>query len=172
MLKLCGAVLVFFAAAGLGFFHAAKVRKKYEELLYLKKVIFMLRGEINYNISVMSEIFSHMSERLRTPYHEIFENLSRQMEENQGKNFSDMWNETVIKHLSEIIVCDRDLDKLKELGENLGFLDKDMQMNYINLYLENLSLSIAENQDKVQADEKLTRVLGILAGIFIIVFLW
>ena len=83
-----------------------------------------------------------------------------------------MWNETVIKHLSEIIVCDRDLDKLKELGENLGFLDKDMQMNYINLYLENLSLSIAENQDKVQADEKLSRVLGILAGIFIIVFLW
>ena len=61
---------------------------------------------------------------------------------------------------------------MKELGENLGFLDKDMQMNYINLYLENLSLSIAENQDKVQADEKLSRVLGILAGIFIIVFLW
>lgn len=61
---------------------------------------------------------------------------------------------------------------MKELGENLGFLDKDMQMNYINLYLENLSLSIAENRDKVQADEKLSRVLGILAGIFIIVFLW
>lgn len=172
MLKLCGAVLVFFAAAGLGFFHAGKVRKKYEELLYLKKVIFMFRGEINYNISVMSEIFFHMSERLRTPYHEIFENLSREMEENQNRNFSDMWNETVIKHLGEVIVCDRDLDKLKELGENLGFLDKDMQMNYINLYLENLSLSIAENRDKVQADEKLSRVLGILAGIFIIVFLW
>lgn len=172
MLKMFGAVMVFLSAAGLGFFHAEKIRKQYEELLYLKKVILMLRGEINYNISIMSEIFFHMSERLRAPYCEIFKKLSREMEENQGRNFSDMWRETVINPLQDIILCNRDLDKLKELGENLGFLDKDMQINYLNLYLENLNLSIAENRDKAQTDEKLSKVMGVLTGIFIIIFLW
>lgn len=172
MLKLFGAAMVFLAAAGLGFYQAGRIRKRYEDLLYLKKIVLMLRGEINYNLSLMSEIFSDMSCRLKFPYSDIFARLSREMEEHQGQNFSDMWNEIVIKSLQGNILCDKDLDKLKELGENLGFLDKDMQMNYINLYLENLDISIAENRDKVQTDEKLSKVMGILMGIFIIVFLW
>lgn len=172
MIKILGAGMVFFAVAGLGFYQAGKIRKGYEELVYLKKIIVMLRGEINYSVSLMSEIFSDMSERLRDPYAEIFKRLSREMDENQGGNFSEMWNEIVIKSLRGSILCDKDSDKLKELGENLGFLDKDMQMNYINLYLENLNLSIEENRDKAQTDEKLSKVMGILTGIFIIVFLW
>lgn len=171
-MRLAGAVLVFFAAAGLGAYQGRKIRKKYEELLYLKRIILTLRGEINYQVSTMSEIFLHLSERLKSPYAEAFSELGRRIDEGWGENFSDMWNEIIIENLRQVILCDRDLDRLRELGENLGFLDKDMQINYLNLFLENLNVSITDKRERVQTDEKLSRIMGILSGIFIIVFLW
>ena len=62
--------------------------------------------------------------------------------------------------------------QLKELGENLGYLDKEMQMNYINLYLENLELSITEKGEKVRTDEKLNKIMGCVMGLLVIVLLW
>ena len=64
------------------------------------------------------------------------------------------------------------MDRLKELGENLGYLDKEMQMNYINLYLENLELSITEKGEKVRTDEKLNKIMGCVMGLLVIVLLW
>lgn len=46
-MKMAGAVLVLLAALGIGFQNAARIRKSYEELVYLKKIMIMLRGEIS-----------------------------------------------------------------------------------------------------------------------------
>lgn len=43
-MKMAGAVLVLLAALGIGFQNAARIRKSYEELVYLKKIMIMLRG--------------------------------------------------------------------------------------------------------------------------------
>lgn len=45
-------------------------------------------------------------------------------------------------------------------------------MNYINLYLENLELSITEKGEKVRTDEKLNKIMGCVMGLLVIVLLW
>ena len=160
------------AALGIGFQNAARIRKSYEELVYLKKIMIMLRGEISYQISSMEEICIHMGEHTRDPYSRAFQNLAEALGSGEGGNFSHMWNETVIKTLRQVIPQENDLDRLKELGENLGYLDKEMQMNYINLYLENLELSITEKGEKVRTDEKLNKIMGCVMGLLVIVLLW
>lgn len=172
MNKIVGAILVAYALAAIGFLRAGIIRKRYEELLYIKKIVIMLRGEINYNISVMSETFYKIALRVKEPYVGIFTKLSKKLDDNCGKDFSDLWNEIVINGLTGYIVCDKDLDKLKELGENLGFLDKEMQINYLNMYLDNLEHSIEESRERTKADEKMNKVMGIVAGIFIVIILW
>ena len=171
-MKMAGAVLVLLAALGIGFQNAARIRKSYEELVYLKKIMIMLRGEISYQISSMEEICIHMGEHTREPYSKAFQNLAEALGSGEGGNFSHMWNETVIKTLRQVIPQENDLDRLKELGENLGYLDKEMQMNYINLYLENLELSITEKGEKVRTDEKLNKIMGCVMGLLVIVLLW
>ncbi len=171
-MKILGACMVFFAAAGLGMYQAGRIRKGYEELVYLKKVILYIRGEIQYRILGMGELFQEISDKVKQPYASAFFQLGQTMEEGRGENFSTMWEEIVIKALDPVIVCEKDRDRLKELGENLGFLDKEMQMNYLNFFLENLDVSIAEKREKVQSDEKLCKILGILLGILLVVFLW
>ena len=119
-MKMAGAVLVLLAALGIGFQNAARIRKSYEELVYLKKIMIMLRGEISYQISSMEEICIHMGEHTREPYSRAFQNLAEALGSGEGGNFSHMWNETVIKTLRQVIPQENDLDRLKELGENLG----------------------------------------------------
>ena len=75
-MKMAGAVLVLLAALGIGFQNAARIRKSYEELVYLKKIMIMLRGEISYQISSMEEICIHMGEHTREPYSRAFQNLA------------------------------------------------------------------------------------------------
>lgn len=171
-MKWMGASFVIFAMAGLGSCQAIKIRKRYEELLYIKKIMFMLRGEINYNISNMGEIFLHLSQKVKEPYKEAFLGISERIEKGDGEQLKCMWEECLIEKLNPVFIGERDKMALIELGENLGYLDKDMQLNYLNLYLENLNTSILEKRERVHADEKMSAVLGVLAGVFMVVFLW
>ena len=164
--------MTFLGVAGYGFSRAGNIRKRYEELLYIKRIILMLRGEINYNLSSMSEVFHIISLRLKEPYKKIFYDFAVELDKHAGVLFYEIWKEKVIKPLGTVIGCERDLDRLLEMGENLGFLDKEMQMNYIDLFLENFNQSLREKQEKVQNEEKLNKMMGVLGGIFLVVFLW
>lgn len=171
MLKVCGAVLLLAGTAGFGFLRALAVHRQYEELLYLKKIILMLKGEICYTLSCMSEVFYRLSQRVKEPYKTVFSQFCSELEKSQG-NFQEIWRETVINPLRICVGCGRELDKLEELGETMGYLDKEMQVNYLELFLEQLELSIKERGQQVYYEEKLSRTLGILAGIFLVIILW
>ena len=172
MFKWAGACMVFVAAAGIGFRRAVQIRRQYEELKYLRKILVMLRGQISYSVAGISEVFWDVSGHLREPYHEIFCKLSQELENNAGKKFREIWDEQVINPLGQLITCEKDLDKLRELGEHLGYLDKEMQENYLNICIENMEQSIAERGESVRNEEKFSKVMGILGGLFIILFLW
>lgn len=172
MLKWIGACMVAAAAAGIGFRRAVGIRRQYEELKYLKKVLMILKGQIAYSVAGISEVFWDISGHLREPYHTIFQNISRELEDNAGKKFCEIWDEQVIKPLGQLITCEKDLDKLRDLGEHLGYLDREMQENYLELCIQNLEQSIAEQGESVRNEEKFSKVMGVLGGIFIIVFLW
>jgi stage III sporulation protein AB len=172
VLKAAGAVCILLGTSGIGFCRAWNIQRQYEQLQYLRKIIILLRGEIEYTVSCMSEVFFRLSGRVCEPYADLFSELAQKLEQNEGENFWHIWREIIIKRLRSYLCCDREVDKLEELGETLGYLDKEMQINYMNLYLEQLEQSIHERREKLADDEKLNRMLGILAGIFLIIFLW
>jgi stage III sporulation protein AB len=172
MTKYIGTFLILYALTAIGWMRAEKIRKRQEERMYLKKLIMMLRGEINYHISSMGECFFQISQRIKEPYRSLFIDLSIEMEEGDGKEFSILWNDIVIKGLQGYLIYNRDLDNLAEIGSHLGYLDKEMQINYLNLYLDNLEESIQEGRKKAATDEKMNKVMGLMAGIFLVVLLW
>lgn len=172
MWKLAGAVILFFSVSAFGFLFADRLRLRYEEWLYFKKIVLMMRGEIRYHISGIAETFSALSRHVREPYASLFSELAFRIEQADSSSFSDLWNGVVVNGLKGSSFCVKDLEKIKELGENIGFLDKEMQLGYFDLFLENLEQSLEEVREKIRKDGKLYQVLGILAGLFLILFLW
>ena len=57
------------------------------------------------------------------------------------------------------------------MGEVLGYLDLEMQLSSIELYLEQLELCIRESQEAARTKQKLYQSLGVAGGIFLVILL-
>ena len=57
------------------------------------------------------------------------------------------------------------------LGENLGYLDMEMQLHMLEIFQTHLSESMEEEREEVKRQSKLSRILGVMSGIFLTVLL-
>ena len=62
-------------------------------------------------------------------------------------------------------------EKLGRLGEGLGYLDLEMQLSTMELYLEQLEGDIQRAEEEIQSKQRLYRSLGVAGGIFLVILL-
>ncbi len=55
----------------------------------------------------------------------------------------------------------------KELGRYLGYLDKEMQLANLDLYLSETDEKLVRLAQELPARKKLFQVLGVMAGLFL-----
>lgn len=170
-MKLLGIIMICTCSSMLGFMQGERLRQHYDEQIYLKKIVMLIRGEIRYNCGVLSEVFENVSRKVKEPYKDIFSQLSGSLSKGDGETFNDIWNSTVIKKLSGTRLFERDIEGFKELGENMGYLDTQMQLNYIDLYIDRLSGEIEDTKDKLQGSIKLFKALGIMGGLLLTILI-
>lgn len=171
MLKFAGSIVTIVAATLMGAYVAAELEMSYQEMLYLHRLIGMLQGEIRYSRSVLSQIFLKMSRDARPPYDAWLRQMSIRMESRKGGDFASIWRESVVTYLGTSKLPQKEKEKLEELGQLLGDMDMEIQINHLNGYREQLLLSIREVREEIQNKKKLCRCMGIAGGIFIAVLL-
>ena len=171
MLKRAGAVLILLSATGLGLSYSLDLKKRCMELRLLKQLIYLLRGELKYTRTPLPEAFSHMAERMREPFSSFLRSLEREMGKLGGKPFGELWREQIDCGLAGTSLQKEDKEQLKALGEVLGYLDLEMQLGSLELYLEQLEVSILEAREAIRTRQKLYQSLGVAGGIFLILLL-
>lgn len=144
---------------------------QYQELLYLKKTVLLIHGEIRYNIGTVGEVFFNVSKRVKEPYKEAFEALSNELENHNGREFSHMWNTYIIKAVADLGLSEQDVERFRELGENIGYLDIQMQLNYLDFYIEKLNDRINDVKTGLDGNVKLCRTLGVMGGLLAAIFI-
>lgn len=170
-MKILGMVMIFICSTLLGHMQGEYYRQRYLELIYLKKIVILIRGEIRYNCGILSEVFGNVAKKLKEPYGNIFGQFSRELNEGRGTLFFDIWKRVVIGRLSETKLWEKDVEGFKELGENMGYLDMEMQLNYIDFYIDKLQKEIQEAEEKLRGNIKLFKTLGIMGGLLIIILI-
>ncbi len=60
---------------------------------------------------------------------------------------------------------------LKRAGENFGYLDGQMQLRNLELYIEQTEVLIQKAQEELQDKKKLSGVLSVMCGLFLIILL-
>ena len=171
MLKVAGACLIMISAAGIGASFSADLKKRCRELRVLKQLVYMLRGEIKYTKSPLPEAFYHISVRLPRPFGPFLAGTAEALGKADGRTFGDIWREQIEASLSDSHLNRTDKSQLETLGEVLGYLDLEMQLSAIDLYLEQLEISIREAENSIGAKQKLYQSLGIAGGIFLVILL-
>lgn len=167
IMKIIGCVLVIASSAGIGFFFSSEMRCRIEDLKELKKLIGLLKGDIRYANTPLPEAVSAIARRHSGNFSAFFRFVSSALQELSGQTFSDIWKLAAEKELLSTSLTKKDKLQLVQFGENLGYLDKDMQMNTFELYLSQVEEEIADLTKSAKEKAYLYNSLGIMAGVFI-----
>ena len=168
MFKFVGIVILLTASFASGFALSYQVKQRIDELLYVKKLMVMFRGELDYKNAVLPEAFQAVAIKAREPYNMLFSRLAESTEENYSMTMSGLFSESVDNVLKgRTYLKNEDLVKFKEIGETLGYQSQKMQIANIDLYIDRLSASIEEDREKMGETIKVYRTLTIMTGLLL-----
>lgn len=171
ILKVIGCILIIFSSTLMGFYCSSELRSRINDLKELRKIIMLLRGDIRYGNTPLPEAINAIAKRHNGNYKSFLDKVSENLIERSGYTFSQIWTEAVEKALHTTSLNKRDKYQLIQLGEHLGYLDKEMQLNTIDLHLAQLDDEIQELSKNVKEKTYLYKCLGIMAGVFISIIL-
>jgi len=166
LLKIVGAILVVAATTGIGVTAGRDLKVRLDNLRYIKKLMLMLRGEIKYLKAPLGEAFFNVGNRAKAPFCEFFNKIALEIESLESESFYVIWCKYIDEELNKIQLNKRDCLTLKRVGEHLGYMDKEMQLGMIDLYVEQLEEEIIISKDSMQEKIRIYNCLGVVAGIF------
>lgn len=169
--KCIGAALVVVGCVGAGFFKSAEVTGRIEELKEMHRLMLLLRGEIGYLAQPMPEAMAKAAGRCRGKYRLFFEDMEHQLYEKSGESFAEIWRHCVDKYFSGGSMKDEDLKLLCNIGENMGFMDKQTQVSALDLYMENLKISIQYLTETAAAKQRVYKCVGAFSGLLAVILL-
>ena len=108
---------------------------------------------------------------MKEPYGRWLSEMADRMCRKDGGNLVGIWSQEVGTHLKENMIPEEERQRLIELGGFLGHADIDMQIRYLDRYLEELADAIKKRQSMLGEKKKLYRSLGMIGGILIAVML-
>lgn len=167
MLRIGALCILVCASAGLGYLMGQRLSKRLEQLKVLKRMMLFLQGEISCARSPLPEAFWNVAGRLPEPFREFLREVSEDLCRYEGETLGEVFAENADCHLKDTSLTREDLERLKELGENLGYLDKAMQLAHLETYGRELDMAIEELTEGLPVRKKLFRSLGIMGGLFL-----
>lgn len=171
VIKLLGSGLILCSSTAIGFLLSNNLRERIEELEMIKKLLLLLRGEIKYNHATLSEAFHVIAKRIKKPYGTLLYKVSEKMDLLEGQTFSQIWEQCVEQELKESVLKREDREKLVSFGGQLGYLDMEMQLASIELYLEQTQEEIKAARESRQRNGRLYQALGVMSGIFLVILM-
>ncbi len=176
MIKITGMIMVVASLTMIGFKLSMRLSCRFENLKYIKKMLLLLKGEIKYKNSMIEEAFAGMADNAfdknpDNPYALFLQNLSESLKNRCDRSYKDIIANNIKKLQQEVYLRDADIVRFSDFLENLGYLDKEMQIANIDLYLEEIEISLSEALSDIKRNGRLYKLTGAAAGIFICLFI-
>ena len=171
MVKIFGALLVILSCSTIGVYFSSLVRGRVTDLRAMKKNITILRGDIKYGNTTLPEAIGALSRRNVDNFKDFFAGIEQDLLSSSGLSFQKIWEEGTKNYMKNTYMNQQDREQINHLGENLGYLDKEMQLKTIDLYIEQLDHELQDSIATMKEKTRLYNMLGILYGLYLTVVL-
>ena len=151
MLKGVGILCILAGSTGIGVVMAKELDLRIRELLTLQQMILFIRGEIRYMRQPLTDTFFHVSGSAPEPFRQFFSCTAKELEQRRGRTAGEIWRYM-------------EASEFGKLGDVLGYLDVEMQVDTLDHYLEQLKLSTAHAMEAAKGKRKLYQYMGALSG--------
>lgn len=169
-MKIAGCILILCSTTGIGFLYAGEIKKRQEDLYAMRNVALLLRGDIRYAMTALPEAFEHVAKRHNGRLKEFLTALSEQLNQRSGESMATIWTNCEAK-LNNTALSKKDKQTLHQLGESLGYLDKEMQLGTIDLFISQTEEELEELMKVGKERTRLYKSLGILLGVFVVIII-
>jgi stage III sporulation protein AB len=171
LLKILGVILVITASSAIGFYFSSLAKARVEDLKELRKCIYILKGDIRYSATPLPEAIQMVALKIESNLSPFFQKIADELNKLEGRTLSSIWTSSVNTQLDRCCLNKKDKMYLIQFGESMGYLDKDTQINTIDLYISQLDTEIDEMITSVKEKTRLYNLLGIMGGIFMTIII-
>ncbi len=167
MLKIVGSMLVIFGCAAMGFYMVERMKKHIGELEQVKKQLMFMEGEIRVGFRPVKDIFAQLEQRTAGNWKAFYAFVQRNIEKDTQKSLDSIWREAIRETLKNSLLNQNEKRAWQELGENLGYLDKEMQIALLHICEEHFEEYRLQAEEHMKGNAKIYQTLGIMGGIFL-----
>lgn len=171
ILKIIGAVIIVLSSTLIGFFYSRKEEYRINDLNEMKRAFTILISEIEYASNSLPESMINISNKTENPISKILIDFAENLNKKDGQTIQQLWTEAVIKNKNDTYFIDEDLENIKSFGSTLGYLDRNMQINNINIMIDYINKKTDTLSEISIKNKKMYRSLGILGGMIIAIIL-
>lgn len=170
MLRWMGLGFLFLGCSFFGVTKSRELKKRLEMLEEFRRVLLLLAGEIRCVRSTLPEAFERISGKVADPFDRFLKQVARQTEKDGKRPFFELYEEA-LQVFQGTPLKKEDRGLLRELGQQLGYLDVQMQLGTLELYEELVREEIQKAAAEYGQKARMYRYLGVLTGVFLVVFL-
>lgn len=171
LLKWIGAVMVVGGSGALGFYYGGQLRRRLSQLRTVRQILYMLKGEIHYSAAALPESFLHIAGKTQQPFREFLEQVAGRLYALDGECLEQVWQQEVRGIRKKLSLTAEEIGEWECLGGRLGYLDRTMQLQLIDLFLEQWEGKIRLLEKECGKTCRLYQYLGVLAGLLLTVVL-
>ncbi len=164
-MKLLGSILILMCSATLGLLKSHELQLHIKELEEIKRIFFMIKNELKYSKSMFEDIFVEISRKTEGRYKIWMQNLAEELNRREQQSFVEIWTLCSETFSEQLHLTLEEKNELNRVGRNLSCLDS------LNLYLEQLELSIDSARMEARNKKKLYQSMGVLGGVFLVIVL-
>ncbi len=170
LLKFAGAGLIIFATTAYGFMKCRDLKLRLEQQKEIAKIIFLLKGEIEFGHTALPEAFRYISKRCHTVFSEILSGFADSIRDCRD-SFSVSWRAYMQEKLKCTGLNNQEKEAFIQLGDVLGLNECETQINALSAYEKELNMSIEELTGQLPSRTKVYRSLGITVGVIITIII-
>ena len=159
------------SASALGVIKGQELQKRFSDMLEIKRTFVLLKSQIEYTRSTFPSVFEQMARRCEGLYKEWLLYLAKEMNKCQANSIRNIWENGVDEVLFKTQLKKTELELIKSVGTNLGQLDIESQTKAICLFLEQWEEIIRKTRTDLDAKKRLSNLLGVLGGAFLVILL-
>ena len=148
-----------------------KMESRLEILRELQKVGYLYKACVRHTGQDLIEILKDIRKRVDGCIEIFIADFLIQIEERKSMCVKEAWEDAVNKSFKEVGMSKSELNTIYRFGEILGYLDKKLQIEHVELYLYEIDENIKSLKNEIKEKSRLYKTLSIAIGLFIVIIL-
>ena len=170
--KVTGICMIIISSVLIGVTFGENARNKIKLLESLMRLIIRFRGEINYSVPVLSEIFENISAYSKDIWSDYFVMMSERLNSPEyAENGDKMWEQAAVKLHIDRMLYEEDYKDFLRFGKELDGYDRESMIKRIDMYINMLDNRITVLNRDIGNRVKICRILGITGGVFLTILI-